>query len=77
VKLPNKITTYKESTLALFPFVLKTLEKRPHTVVEIYHLLIQKRNKTDVYEIIDTLDALFLLNKITFNSTTGELLYVV
>lgn len=77
MKFPNKITTYRESTLAVFPFVLEALAERPYTVVEMYHFLTQKRKKTNVCEIIDALDALFLLNKISFNSVTGELQYVV
>lgn len=64
MKFPNKVTTYKESTIALFPVVLSHLEKQDMTPSQLYAKM--KTKVTDIREFLDILDCLFALNKIEF-----------
>ena len=36
MKFPSKVTTYKESTISMFPVVLSQLEKKDMTPSELY-----------------------------------------
>ena len=72
MKFPSKVTTYKESSLAIFPVILKQLEKKDMTPSELY-----KKTKTKVagiQEFLEILDCLYALNKIELEG--GTLHYV-
>lgn len=73
MKLPNKVITYNESILRLFPIILSTLKIKDYSVIELYF----KINIRDINEFMDALDCLYAINKITFNDLTRELHYVV
>lgn len=59
MQLPNKLYSYKKSTLALIPVVLKELQNGPMKVSELYlnvrHLLAEA---TDFLSVMDCLYAL-------------------
>lgn len=61
MKFPSKVTSYKESSLALFPVILKYLEKKDMTSSELYK---KTRGKiSGIQEFLEILDCLYALNK--------------
>lgn len=73
MKIPSKVTPYKESTIAKFPIVLSLLEKRDISPSELYESL--KKNKIEsILEYVEVLDCLYALGKIELR---GELLHYV
>lgn len=72
MKFPSKVTSYKESSLALFPVILKYLEKKDMTSSELYK---KTRGKmSGIQEFLEILDCLYALNKIELEG--GVLHYV-
>lgn len=72
MKFPSKVTSYKESSLALFPVILKYLEKKDMTLSELYK---KTRGKmSGIQEFLEILDCLYALNKIELEG--GVLHYV-
>jgi len=65
MKFPNKVTSYKESSIALFPVILSQLERQDLTPSQLYEKV--KNKVTDVREYAEILDCLFALNKIEMN----------
>lgn len=61
MRFPNKVTPYKDSTIAKVPVVLKYLKSKDYTVLSLFDAV---RNKMSIKEYIDTLDCLFVLEKI-------------
>lgn len=72
MKYPSKVTTYKESSLALFPVILGYLEKEPMTPGKLYKKM--KSKASSILEFMEILDGLYALNKIELNE--GVLRYV-
>lgn len=72
MKFPSKVTSYKESTIAIFPIVLSQLEKKDMTPSELYKKM--KNKVSGVQEFIEILDSLYALNKIELD---GEVLHYV
>ena len=62
MKLPNKVTSYKESTLSKFPIVLNKLKNKDYPVATLYQEL---EDKITLQDFIDVLDCLFALKQIT------------
>lgn len=62
MKFPSKVTSYKESTIAMFPVVLSQLEKEDKTPSELYKKM--KNKVSGVQEFMEILDSLYALNKI-------------
>ena len=76
MKLPNKVTSYKESTLNHLTFFLTILQKkRKIAVVDLYNEIKKKINSFE--EFIDILTCLYTLNKIDFNEESEEIYYVI
>ncbi|MEG2623505.1 MAG: hypothetical protein RSC06_11455 [Clostridia bacterium] len=74
MRLPNKVTPYRESILAKFPVVLSKLE---HEDVEPSKLFRAAKGKMhDVGEFIEVLDCLYALGKIRLIDEEGVLHYV-
>ena len=66
--LPNKFTNFTESILSRFPLLLKSIVDQIH----INDLYINTQDDfEDVNEFIFTLDGLYALKKINFDSETG------
>lgn len=61
MKFPNKVTSFKESTLSKFPIILKHLKVKDYTVLSLFNAV---RKKMTIKEYIDALDCLFVLDKI-------------
>ncbi len=72
MKFPSKVTSYKESSLALFPVILKHLEKKDMTPSELYKKT--RRKMSGIQEFLEILDCLYALNKIELEG--GVLHYV-
>ena len=63
MKVPSKVTPYKESTIAKFTVVLSILEKGDVSPNELYSKV--KRSKIkDITEFVEVLDCLYAMNKI-------------
>lgn len=72
MRFPSKVTSYKESTIALFPVVLIQLEKKDFTPSELYKKV--KNKVSGVQEYLEILDCLYALGKIELK---GEVLHYV
>lgn len=72
MKFPSKVTSYKESTIAIFPIVLSHLEKKDMTPSELYKKV--KNKVSGIQEFMEILDSLYALNKIEL---VGEVLHYV
>ncbi len=75
MRLPNKVTSYKESILSKFVPILLALSQNDMSPMELY--LATQNNYNDVMEYIDALDCLFGLNRIIFIEELEVLHYVV
>lgn len=59
MQLPNKLYSYKNSTLALIPIVLKEIQEQPMTVYELFNKVKPFLNEaTDFLSVMDCLYAL-------------------
>lgn len=74
MKLPSKITSYKESVLSKIPSVLTVLQNTDIGVFALYEAT--SRNFSGTEEFMDTLDCLFALNKVTYDLEREVLHYV-
>lgn len=71
MKMPNKVTPYKESSIAKFPVVLALLEKEDMTPSELFSKV--KKNKIhNIDEFVEIIDCLYAMHKIEIN---GEVLH--
>ena len=71
MRLPNKITSYKESILSKMPILLKKLSSKSYTAVDLYN---EVRGDITISDYQDTLVALYALGKIKL---VGEVVYYV
>lgn len=69
MKLPSKVTDYRDSVLMRFPKVLRELDKYPLTPQALFRRT--KRSFANVGEFVETLDCLFILDKIQIDEETG------
>lgn len=72
MKFPSKVTSYKDSSIALFPVVLSYIEKEPIPVSDLYKKIKNKVNGLTEY--LEILDCLYALHKIELEG--GTLHYV-
>lgn len=71
MKMPNKVTPYKESSIAKFPVVLAFLEKEDMTPSELFSKV--KKNKIqNIDEFVEIIDCLYAMHKIEID---GEVLH--
>ena len=75
MKLPNKISLYKESSLGKFPIILEFVQNCNMTPVELY--VKTKKSFESLSDYIETLDCLFAMNRISLNPDTGRINYVI
>lgn len=73
MKMPNKVTPYKESSIAKFPVVLALLEKKDMTPSELLSK-VKKNRIQNIDEFVEIIDCLYAMNKIEIN---GEVLHYV
>lgn len=74
MKLPNKIVSYKESTLSKAVELLEILSKNDMNIMDLYNA--SKKQYNSVSDFIETLDCLYLLNKIVFIEES-EMIHIV
>ncbi|MCR0408479.1 hypothetical protein MKD14_06185 [[Clostridium] innocuum] len=65
MRLPSKVTSYKESSLSKFAFLLDKINENSLSIYELYE--VTKMNFKNIDEFIDVLDCLYALNKIDFD----------
>lgn len=70
MRFPSKVTSYKESTIALFLVILIQLEKKDLTPSELYKKV--KNKVSVVQEYLEILDCLYALGKIELE---GEVIH--
>lgn len=73
MKLPSKITSYKESVLSNFAPILDILAKEDSTVLALYGAT--KRHFIGIEEFMDTLDCLYALEKIVLDEENEVIHY--
>ena len=74
MKLPNKVTSYSESTLSKICPILKMLEKTDLSVYELY--LNTSKLFNSYADFIEVIDCLYALQKIEYFEDKGVLHYV-
>ena len=74
MKIPSKVTPYKESTIAKFPIILSLLEQNDMTPNELLESMADR--KDNMSEVLDALDCLYALRKIDLIQE-GSLLHYV
>ena len=74
MKLPSKVTAYKDSVLAKIPLVLQKLQSGDMHVLELYKQT--KKQYSCISEYFDVLDCLYALNKIEYFEQERVLHYV-
>lgn len=63
MKMPSKVTQYKESIIAKFPVILTILEKEDLSPTELYGK-VRKSKIKDITEFVEVLECLYAMNKI-------------
>ena len=63
MKMPSKVTPYKESIIAKFPVILTILEKEVLSPTELYGK-VRKSKIKDITEFVEVLECLYAMNKI-------------
>ena len=63
MKMPSKVTPYKESIIAKFPVILTILEKEDLSPPELYGK-VRKSKIKDITEFVEVLECLYAMNKI-------------
>lgn len=74
MRFPNKVTTYRQSVISKFPFILKELEKQDYSVGRLYRKIEKKLDGPEEY--VQALDCLFSLGEIIF-LPGGDILHYV
>lgn len=74
MKLPNKITSYKESILSKLPIILNELRDNQVSIKDIY--MKNERKFESIDQFIDALDCLYALGKIQYDEESERIVYV-
>lgn len=74
MKFPNKVTSYRESSLINIPIVIEALTNNNLTPYLLYDKV--KKNFETIEDYMDTLDCLFALNTIAYDVDRG-IVYVI
>lgn len=74
MRLPNKVTSYQESTLSKLVVLLDVLCNGDVSLIELYSGT--QQNFSDISEFIDAIDVLFALNKLEYDQELEVLHYV-
>lgn len=73
MRLPSKVTPYRDSILAKFPAVLKALQPEDLTPCELYKKV--KSKISGAMELVEILDCLYVVGKVEL--LYGEVLHYV
>lgn len=74
MRLPSKITSYKESALSKFPPILAVLQNADTGILPLYEAAM--KHFTSIEEFLDALDCLFALHKVIYDAEREVLCYV-
>lgn len=74
MRLPSKVTPYKQSILQRFMPVLKALKKKPMTPPELFSML--DGSVKGVGDFVEVLDCLYALTVVELDDKDGLLRYV-
>lgn len=74
MRLPNKVTTYTNSIIALFPIILEALEESDITPKELFERV--SLGKGNMGDLLSALDCLFALGEIEIIEEGRVLHYV-
>lgn len=72
MKLPSKSTTYKNSVIALFPDILRTLREQSMSAAELHGAF----EEVPLGDLINALDCLYALRMIDVDVERRHILYV-
>lgn len=74
MKLPNKLFSYKESTISKLPFILSEISEKEYiTIYQLYLNVIGKFD--DISEFLDALDCIYALGKIDYDNKLRGIRY--
>ena len=73
MKVPSKVTPYKDSTFSKFPIVLEMLQKRDMSPSEMFYKTSKNKIKS-VEEFTEVLDCLYAMGKLEIE---GDMLHYV
>lgn len=65
MQLPNKLYSYKNSTLSLVPIVLREIKERPVAVTDLYNRI--KPYLKDATDFLSVMDCLYALRAVDIN----------
>ena len=65
MQLPNKLYSYKNSTLSLVPIVLREIKERPVAVTDLYNRV--KPYFKDATDFLSLMDCLYALRAVDIN----------
>ena len=65
MQLPNKLYSYKNSTLSLVPIVLREIKDRPVGVTDLYNRV--KPSLKDATDFLSVMDCLYALRAVDIN----------
>ena len=65
MQLPNKLYSYRDSTLALIPKILKRLQKQPIELNDLYREM--KPELVDATDFMPAMDCLYALRAVDIN----------
>lgn len=75
MRLPSKITSYRESVISKFSPVLSVLQKSDIEIFALYKTTM--KYFSSIEEFMNTLDCLFALQKIRYDEEREVLCYVI
>ena len=75
MRLPSKITSYRESVISKFSPVLSALQESDIEIFALYKTTM--KYFSSIEEFMDTLDCLFALQKIKYDEEREVLCYVI
>ena len=74
MRLPSKITSYRESVISKFPPILSVLQNSDMGVLALYESTMKYFSGIEDY--LDTLDCLFALRRVRYDAECEVLCYV-
>ena len=75
MRLPSKVTSFKESSLSRFPLLMSRMEKNDVSPYELYEET--SKHFETIEDFIDTLDFLYAIGKISFDKENGRITNVI
>lgn len=74
MRVPNKLYTYEESALSKFPYILNLIGSDSIDVKDLLKHMKDDRIITDVSELIEILECLYYMNRISYTIYNGRMI---